>query len=151
MPKKNLRSGKRSKFEERVGEQLDEANMPYTYETWSYEYDEPLRKNLARCADCGSRTLLRTGWYTPDFFLDNGVIIESKGRFTAADRRKMAAIKEHHPDVDIKMLFMRDNKIHKRSQTKYSDWCEANGYDYSIGEVKPEWLETNPKDGSSGT
>ena len=44
------------------------------------------------------------------------------------------------------MLFMRDNKIHKRSDTYYSDWCMENNYDFSIGEVKEEWLE-NQKDG----
>jgi hypothetical protein len=143
MARRNVRpSGKRSKFEERIAKELDDAGISYKYEEWSYEYDEPLRKNLARCGDCGSRSLLRTGWYTPDFFLENGVIIETKGRFTAADRRKMVAVAAAHPDLDIKLLFMRDNKIHKNSQTKYSDWCEQNGYDYSINEeVKEEWLK----------
>lgn len=134
-------SGKRSKFEERIGKELDDVGMSYTYETWSYKYEEPLRKNMAQCKDCGSKRLYRTGWYTPDFFLGNGCIIESKGRFTAADRRKMLAIKESQPDLDIKMLFMRDNKIHKRSDTKYSDWCEQHGYDYSIDTLKEEWLK----------
>lgn len=134
-------SGRRSKFEDRVAKDLRAVGMPFTYETWSYEYDEPLRKNLARCADCGSKRLLRTGWYTPDFFLENGCIIESKGRFTAADRRKMLAVQKGHPDLDIKMLFMRDNKIHKNSKTHYSDWCMENGYDYSIGILLPEWLK----------
>lgn len=139
--KRNLKSGRRSKFEDRIAQELTDVGMSFTYESYSYEYDEPLRKNLARCADCGSKQLLRTGWYTPDFFLANGVIIETKGRFTAADRRKMVAIQEEHPDLGIKLLFMRDNKIHKNSTTKYSDWAEAHGYDYSINEVKPEWLK----------
>lgn len=129
-----------SKFEAKVALHLEGKGVAFKYEQYSYEYDEPLRKNRARCAECDSTSLLRTGWYTPDFFLENGVIIESKGRFTAADRRKMVAIQEHHPHLDIKMLFMRDNKIHRRSQTKYSDWCEAHGYDYAIGTPKEEWL-----------
>ncbi len=147
MPRRNVArrnvrpSGRRSKFEDTLAEYLDEANIKFTYETWSYEYDEPLRKNLARCGECNSTNLLRTGWYTPDFFLENGCIIETKGRFTAADRRKMLAIKEGHPELDIKMLFMRDNKIHKNSTTYYSDWCMDNDYDFSIGEVKQEWLK----------
>lgn len=144
--RRNVRpSGRRSAFEDRVAESLDKASMPFTYETWSYEYDEPLRKNLARCVECGSTTLVRTGWYTPDFFLENGVVIESKGRFTAADRRKMLAVRKGHPYLDIKMLFMRDNKIHKRSSTYYSDWCMENNYDFAIGEVPKAWL--NQKDG----
>ena len=135
----------RSGLERRIAKELDDACMSYEYEKYSYEYDEPLRKNRAKCADCGSNNLLRTGWYTPDFFLDNGCIIETKGRFTAADRRKMLAIKIEHPDLDIKMLFMRDNKISRKSTTKYSDWCEQHGYDYAIedrknGSLKEEWL-----------
>ena len=134
------KSGMRSKFEKRIAKELDDAGVKYTYETYSYEYDEPLRKNLARCGECGSKDLLRTGWYTPDFFLSNGTIIETKGRFTAADRRKMVAVKEGH-GLDIKMLFMRDNRIHKNSTTHYSDWCMQNGYDYAIGSVPKEWFK----------
>lgn len=130
----------RSKFEGRVAKELDDAGCKYTYETYSYEYDEPLRKNQARCLDCGSSSLVRTGWYTPDFFLSNGTIIESKGRFTAADRRKMIAVQEEH-GLDIKMLFMRDNRIHKTSATFYSDWCMEHGYDFAIGSPKKEWLK----------
>jgi hypothetical protein len=133
-------SGRRSKFEDRVAADLEASGIEYEYEAYSYEYDEPLRKNLASCGDCGSRNLLRTGWYTPDFFLESGVIIETKGRFTAADRRKMVAVKRDHPNIDIKMLFMKDNKIHKNSKTYYSDWCMENGYDFAIGEVPRSWL-----------
>jgi hypothetical protein len=130
----------RSKFERRIAKELKDANIDFKYEHTSYEYDEPLRKNRARCADCGSGSLLRTGWYTPDFFLGNGVIIETKGRFTAADRRKMIAVKKEHPDLDIKMLFMRNNKIQKNSKTYYTDWCVQHGYDYAVGHPKEEWL-----------
>ena len=141
MPRRNvLPSGRRSKFEDRVAEDLQSRGVEFTYEEYSYQYEEPLRKNLVLCGDCGSTNLRRTGWYTPDFFLEHGVIIESKGRFTAADRRKMLAVKDSHPDLDVKMLFMRDNKIAKNSNTKYSDWCEKNGFDYSIVELKEEWL-----------
>lgn len=131
----------RSKFEQRIAKELDDAGVEYTYEEYSYEYDEPLRKNRSFCGQCGSTDLSRTGWYTPDFFLHSGtLIIETKGRFTAADRRKMLAVKESHPDLNIKMLFMRDNKIHKRSTTTYTQWCADNGYDCAVGHVPEEWI-----------
>jgi hypothetical protein len=91
---------------------------------------------------------MRSGWYTPDFFLASGIIIEAKGRFTAADRRKMLAVKRDHPELQLVLLFMRNNKIRKNSQTKYSDWCEANGFDYAIGTLKEEWLSGETKDDS---
>lgn len=131
----------RSKFERRIAKELDDAGVKYEYEKWSYQYDEALRKNMARCGDCGGTNLIRTGWYTPDFFLESGFIVETKGRFTAADRRKMLAVKESHPELQLVILFMRDNKIHKNSTTKYSDWCEANNYEYCIGKLDPRWLK----------
>jgi hypothetical protein len=131
----------RSKFERRIAKELDDAGVDYTYETYSYEYDEPLRKNKARCMDCGSSDLMRSGWYTPDFFIHNGYIIETKGRFTAADRRKMKCVTEQWPDEKFVMLFMRDNKIAKNSKTFYSDWCMDNDIDFSIGTFKQEWIK----------
>ena len=129
----------RSKFEKRTATILFDWNIPYKYEETSYEYDEPLRKNRARCGDCESTNLIRTGWYTPDFFLDNGVIIECKGRWTAADRRKMLAVEDAH-GLGIKMLFMRDNKIHRNSSTYYSDYCMDNNIDYAVGVPPRSWL-----------
>ena len=131
----------RSKFERRLAKELKDAGVPYTYETYSYEYDEPLRKNRARCLHCGSTDLVRTGWYTPDFFFKDGHVIEAKGRFTAADRRKHLSVREAHPDLNIKFVFMSDNKIHKNSKTHYSDWCMENDFDFSIGTFKQKWLK----------
>lgn len=132
----------RSKFERRLAKKLDEKGVNYEYEKWSYEYDEPVKQRRARCLDCGGTNLVRSAWYTPDFFISSGFIVEAKGRFTAADRRKMLAVREFHPELADKlvMVFMRDNKIHKNSDTTYSMWCEAQGIDYAIDEFKEEWL-----------
>lgn len=150
MPSKMKRPDLRSGFELKVAKQLEAAGMQYEYEKYSYEYDVPLGKNRARCLDCGSTSLVRTAWYTPDFFLENGIIVEAKGRFTAANRRLINAVREEHPELmeNLVMVFMRDNKIHKRSDTTYSMWCEANHVPYAIGEVREEWLnkERNASD-----
>ena len=143
-------SGYCSKFEERIAKELTDAEVEYEYEPIQLEYDECLRKNRARCADCGSTDLLRTGWYTPDFVLANGLDIETKGLFTAADRRKMLAVIEHHPDRTFVLLFMKDNTLSKLTFTRYSDWCIKYGIDYSIGQLKPEWL-TYVKPTDTGT
>ena len=132
----------RSKYETRVGKYLKDHGIKFDYERTSYEYDEPLRKNRSRCSICGSTDLLRTGKYTPDFFLNAGdIIIETKGRFTAADRRKMVAVKKDHPDLDIRMLFMRNNKLSRRSSTTYTDWCDAHGYTSAVGMPPDSWLK----------
>ena len=132
----------RSKFERTVATNLHSKGVTYEYERYQFPYTEPLRKNRAKCSDCGSTNLVRMGWYTPDFWLPNsGLFIETKGRFTAADRRKMLAVISENPEERFVMLFMRDNRIHKRSQTTYSGWCEANNVEYAIEEPKEEWLK----------
>ena len=132
----------RSLFEERIAKDLRNAKVKYKYESIQLQYTEPLARNNATCATCGSTDLLRTGWYTPDFFLPSSRrIIETKGRFTAADRRKMVNVIKQHPKERIAMCFMRDNKIHPKSKTFYSDWCMENGIEFSIGELKEEWLK----------
>ena len=135
------KGGKRSGFEVSIAEQLDEAAVDYEYESLVFEYTEPLRKNLAECGECGSTNLIRTGRYTPDFVLANGTIIESKGRFEAKDRRKMLAVREDYPEYRWCIVFMVDNKISRRSETRYSDWCMQHEYEFSIGQVNKEWLK----------
>lgn len=143
--RKILPSGRRSKFEDKIAEIFDDNEVEYEYETIQLQYEEPIRRQNATCGECGSKDLRRTGWYTPDFVLQGGgLIVETKGRFTAADRRKMLAVREAHPEERIVMLFMRDNKIHKNSSTHYSDWCMQNNIEYAVGQPLQEWM-TNGK------
>ncbi len=94
--------------------------------------------------------------YLPDFKIGN-FYVETKGRFTSQDRRKHLAVKKDNPSVDIRFVFMRDERINKTSKTRYSDWCKKHGYKYSIGVGIPQsWLDeakefTNSGDNSNGT
>ena len=77
--------GYRSGLELKIAETLKELKVKYDYEYIKIEWE-----------DLAYRT------YTPDFVLFNGIIIETKGMFTAADRRKHLAIKKQHPKLDIR-------------------------------------------------
>lgn len=82
--------------------------------------------------------------YKPDFILPNGVIVECKGRFSPADRKKMSLVVEQNPDLDIRLLFMLDNTLNRSSKTTYSMWCEKRGIKWAVsraGEVPQEWLD----------
>ncbi len=80
--------------------------------------------------------------YTPDFkvTLPSGkeFYLESKGYFKYEDRSKMVAMKAQYPDLDIRMLFQRDNKLGKGT---YSSWCEKNNIKSAIGEPPDDWFE----------
>jgi len=123
--KRALINGYRSGLEEKVAAQLDELSVKYKYEDFkiSYQVNE-----------------VRT--YTPDFELPNGIIIETKGRFVAADRKKHLLIQKQHPFLDIRFVFSNSNaKISKNSKTSYADWCNKNGFMYADKLIPKEWLE----------
>ena len=43
--------------------------------------------------------------YNPDFKLPNGIFVETKGRFVAADRKKHLLVKQQNPELDIRFVF----------------------------------------------
>lgn len=68
------------------------------------------------------------------------MILEVKGRLTGADRVKMKAVKELHPTLDIRLVFDKNNKLNKKSTTRYSDWADSIGMKWClVGDLK-EWL-----------
>ena len=84
---------------------------------------------------------LRYRTYTPDFELDNGIIVETKGIFDNEDRRKHLAIKKQHPELDIRFVFSNANaKLYKGSKTRYFEWCDKNGFLWSHRVIPEVWL-----------
>lgn len=130
----------RSKFEKDVAEQLDARGIKYSYEKVIIEYD--LDVHRGGCLDCGGDRVVSTRDYLTDFYLDDlGYYIEVKGRFTSSDRTKMRKVKEQHPELDIRMLFMRDNTLNKRSKTRYSEWCDKYKIPWAIGTIPEDWID----------
>jgi len=83
--------------------------------------------------------------YTPDFILTfkdgRKIYIEAKGYFRDADQKKMRAIKEQHPELDIRLLFQNDGKI-TNTKMRYSDWCNKYKFPFAIWPNIPEdWFE----------
>ena len=115
----NYRSG----LEERIGNYFDKHAIPFLYEVEKYDYVTKSR-------------------YTPDFFLPNGVILEAKGFFKPSDRRKMLAVKEQNPELDIRFVFQRNNTMSKNSKTTYGAWAEKHGFLWCIYPNIPSgWYE----------
>lgn len=70
----------------------------------------------------------RTNHYTPDFFLENGIIIESKGVFSTADRQKMIQVKKQHPNLDIRFVFSNSKtKLSTQKDTRFRAWAKKQG------------------------
>lgn len=118
--------GFRSGLERAVAKALEDAGVKYSYETLVVRYTKPLKPSR----------------YTPDFVLPNGIIVECKGYFTSADRKKHLLVKEQHPDLDVRFLFSNSRtKIGKKSSTTYGMWAEKHGFKYADKEIPASWLE----------
>ena len=120
-----LAHGFRSGLEERVSEQLAFLNILDCYEIKKIPFVQPAKNRN----------------YTPDFWLPNGIIVETKGVFTVQDRQKHLLIKEQYPDLDLRFVFSNSkNKLRKGSKTTYADWC--NKYDFIFADqlIPEEWI-----------
>ena len=103
---KYKRRSYRSGLEVGVKDQLIKENIKVNYETVKIEWQ-----------DLAYRT------YTPDFVLPNGIIIETKGLFTASDRRKHIFEQKQHPELDIRFVFTNErSKLYKDSKNTHAMW-----------------------------
>ena len=83
--------------------------------------------------------------YTPDFVLDNNIIIETKGIFDSEDRRKHLEIKKQHPHLDIRFVFSNSrSKLYKGAKTMYQEWCDKNNFKWAHRVIPEEWLKEDP-------
>lgn len=109
--------GYRSKFELEIAKWLEKEGISFKYEPCKLDYIVPESKHK----------------YTPDWQVngDSSLVWESKGRLTAADRRKLIHVRASNPDVHILIVLQNaDVKIRKGSKTSYGDWCTAAGFDW---------------------
>lgn len=120
-----LVKGFKSGLEDVVAAQIKNRGLKVEYEVEKISFIEPEHKRT----------------YTPDFVLPNGIVIETKGRFTTEDRHKHQWVKEQHPHLDIRFVFSNPNtRIRKGSPTTYAMWCETNGFLYAKKLIPESWF-----------
>lgn len=129
----------RSNFERSIAANLRKRGVKFKFEPHKICYWK--KKFGGVCRDCKSKNVMTKHKYLPDFLLPNGVYIEAKGKFTAPNRTKMLAIKASNPNLDIRMLFMKDNWLTSKHKHRYSDWCEKNKFKYAFLKVPQGWLK----------
>jgi hypothetical protein len=129
--------GYKSGLELSVSEQIKNTEYPLNYETEILNYIVPER--YAK--------------YTPDFVFTkkNGTLmyIETKGRWTSADRLKMKHVLQSNPGIDIRLVFQAPTqKISKASKTTYEDYAKKLGILHVAKKTIPEeWLQECLKTG----
>jgi len=120
-----LKHGVRSGLEDVICKELSERGIPYKYEELTITYTQPEKQRR----------------YTPDIVLENGIVVEIKGRWVTADRQKIGLVKSQFPDLDLRMVFSNSKtKISKTSNTTYADYCDKLGIPYADKMIPDEWI-----------
>jgi hypothetical protein len=131
-----LRHNFRSGLEEHTSDEIAARGLEVQFETLKVPYTIPASPHR----------------YTPDFVLPNGIIIETKGLWDAADRAKHNLIRAQWPDLDIRLIFQNpDQKISPTSPTSYGDWCDKFGLRWAgvikkrgsgiVQIIPPQWFD----------
>jgi hypothetical protein len=117
--------GFRSGFERETFDYLNARGVLVEYENREIKFTPPAK----------------TKTYHPDFTLPNLILIETKGRFTTADRQKHKALREQFPHLDIRIVFSNPHTtIAKGSKTTYAMWCDGLGILWAHRVVPEEWI-----------
>lgn len=136
---KSPRSKYKSDFEHRIAISLANRGVPIRYEEEQLSYEKGVYRGV--CNDCGSKDVVSVRSYTPDWTLPNGILVESKGKFTPQNRSLMLDVIKSNPDRDIRMVFQADNWLTRKKKTKYSDWCKQHDIKCAVGDIPDEWLQ----------
>tara|TARA_B100001250_G_C19315704_1_gene578218 strand:- start:164 stop:553 length:390 start_codon:yes stop_codon:yes gene_type:complete len=117
----------RSGLEKTIAAQLRKFRIKFDYEKLVILYTKPAQSST----------------YTPDFRLANGIIIETKGRFVLADRKKHLFIREQYGHkYDIRFVFSNAKaKIYKGSKTTYADWCIKHNFKFFNKTIPMKWIK----------
>lgn len=103
----------KSKFEKRFYDEITRLGLDFAYESDKLSYSLHLA-------------------YKPDWKVSDGLYIETKGKFDYTERRKMEAVKAANPDKEIRMVFMRNQKLGKGSKMTYGEWCDKHDIRWSV-------------------
>jgi hypothetical protein len=131
--------GYRSGLELKISDQITENNYPLCYETETLSYTVPEQQSK----------------YTPDFILTKKsgelMYIETKGRWTAIDRKKMKHVLQSNPNIDLRIIFQNPNqRISKTSKTTYESYAKKLGIKHvAKRDIPAEWFAECIKQGES--
>ena len=111
-------SSYKSQFEKNFAKSLRDSGIKFEYEPLVVDFTQPEKKRK----------------YIPDFRIrtKEGVrIVETKGKLTIEDRKKLVWVAEQNPKLKLIIVFMNSkNKLRKNSPTTYGQWATKNGFEW---------------------
>jgi len=137
----------RSKFESSFAAWMDKEGIKYSYEPKKPTLWWQEKIHGAYCTNCGTVSyIFKERLYIPDFVIRK-TIIETKGKFTSRDRKKMLSICNTYDKrfgkgrYRIVLVFQYDNWLTTKHKSRYSDWCDKYGIEYYIAKEPKKVLK----------
>lgn len=142
-PKGSLKSIKRSIKPNKKNAHRDAKGVPKFRSGFEREFWDANHSKIALSYEPFTidYSIIEERKYKPDFvdatlFKQSSKIrvYETKGRFTGVDRKKLLAVRETNPEIELILVFQRDNKLTTaKNSSRYSEWATKHGFDYCIG------------------
>ena len=111
-------SSYKSQFEKNFAKSLRDSGIKFEYEPLVVSFLQPEKQRK----------------YIPDFRIrtKEGVrVVETKGKLTIEDRKKLVWVAEQNPKLKLIIMFMNSkNKLRKNSPTTYGQWATKNGFEW---------------------
>ena len=109
-------NSRRSRLETNFESILKDLKVPYAYESIILPYVVP-----------ESQHKYTVDWYFPL----NNIHIETKGYLSDhKERTKYLLIKQQHPNLDIRFIFLDEHKLCGGMKMTHGEWATKNGFKY---------------------
>lgn len=119
--KRNNFTGYGKKFEQKVMEVLEQSGASFHFEGLKVSY-----------------TTFST--YKPDILLENGVVVEIKTFLPYDEQRKLRDVKASNPELDLRLLFEKPDKVLPNSKLTHAQWADKYGFKWAAGLIPLEWI-----------
>lgn len=105
-----------------------DRGIPYVYEAIKLKYT------------------LKPRFYYPDWKISTAsgktIYVETKGYLDPDDKLLLRAVKEQHPELDIRFVFAKaDKKFLKSGKMTHADWADKYGFPWAEKVIPDNWLE----------
>jgi hypothetical protein len=119
----------RSKFEAAVAADLRNRGVKFEYEGERIFYAIPAT-------------------YVTDFTIPatesitgEPIYVETKGYLDPPSKRKLIAVRNDNPGMDLRLLLQKGKRKRSGKLTKEAEWCNRNNFKWAEGRVPDAWLK----------
>lgn len=79
--------------------------------------------------------------YKPDITLGSKILIEIKTYLPYDEQRKLRAVKDSNPGIDLRILFQNSEKPIPGGRMTHGEWADKYGFKWANESIPDDWLK----------